>query len=215
MPLWFLVIVPILFLFLDIQAVYGAEPFWGKYHINVSGVADEQLLILEETIHQLESLEPDELKIPPKVYQRLARFRELFGFSFNGRDLAHWVLSRIRKITYRNTWTVAINQKQGEFMLGDAFFKKLGPLDRLYLLIHEARHSDVTGYPHIKCPKGFRFVSATQPDMDLQDELACDKGEKGGYAFQAAFLFELFAYGIFDQKETGLLYNSSVYRIIP
>jgi hypothetical protein len=188
-PLWFLAAAPVLFLFFDIQSVYGAEPFWDKYRINVSAMTDEQLLTLEETIHQLESFKPGELRISPQVYQRLSRFREFFGFPFNGQDLAHWLLSRIRKMTYRNTWTVAINQKQGEFMLGDAFFKKLSALERLYLLIHEARHSDETGHPHIKCPKGFKSVSASQPDMDLQDEFACDKNEKGSYAFQAAFLF--------------------------
>ncbi len=212
---WLKIVLLILFLFLNTQTVYGTEPFWKEYRINVSGVTDEQILILEETVHQLESLEPGELRISPKVYQRLSRFEELFGFPFNGRDLAYWLLSHIRKITYRNTWTAAINQNHGEFMLGDVFFKKLNALERLYLLIHEARHSDEAGYPHIKCPKGFRFVSATQPGMDLQDELACDKSDKGGYAFQAAFLFELFAYGIFDQQEIGLLYNSSICRIIP
>lgn len=194
---------------------YGKESFWEKYHIDVSGLSDKQLLILEETLLQLKSLQPRDLGIPLEVYQRLSRFRELFGFPFSGKDLAHWVLSRIRKITYRNTWTAAINQNGGVLMLGDSFFDKLGLLERLYLLIHEARHSDDEGYPHIKCPKGFRFVSATQPETDLQNELACDRGDQGGYSFQAAFLFELFSYGIFDQKETGLIYNSSISRVVP
>jgi hypothetical protein len=51
--------------------------------------------------------------------------------------------------------------------------------------------------------------------MRLEKELACDKTDQGAYAYQAAFLFELFAYGIFDQKEVGLLYNSTVARVLP
>ena len=51
--------------------------------------------------------------------------------------------------------------------------------------------------------------------MDLEKEAACDPNDQGAYSFQAAFLFELFAYGIFDQGEAGLLYNSSILRVVP
>ena len=51
--------------------------------------------------------------------------------------------------------------------------------------------------------------------MDLEKERGCDDKINGAYGYQAAFLFELLAYGIFDQKEVGLLYNSSISRVIP
>jgi hypothetical protein len=200
---------------INAEAISAKEPYWEEYHIELSGLRDEQLLVLESTINQLRTLEPGEWRINKKVYHRLSRFQDLFGVSFNGKNLSHWLLSRIRKIAYHNTWTAAANQNGGEFILGDEFFTRLSMLERLYLLIHEARHSDDQGYPHVKCPKGFKFISAGQPEMDLEHALACDNTEKGAYAYQAAFLFELLAYGIFDQREVGLLYNSSISRVLP
>lgn len=205
----------ILIFLLNVKTGHAKEAYWREYGITISSLSYDQLSIIEETINQLKSLKSDELKINNKSYNKLSRFNELFRFSFNGKGLFYWLLSRIRKISYHNSWTIAINQDKGEFVLGDSFFKKLSILERLYLLIHEARHSDNRGYTHVKCPKGFKFISASQPDMNLENEPACDDNDKGAYAFQAAFLFELFAYGIFDQKEVGLLYNSSISRVIP
>lgn len=205
----------ILIFLADHKLSYAKELYWEKYNVILSGVSDNQLAIIEDSINQLKGIKSNELRINLTFYKRLSRFDKLFGSIFNGEELFHWLLSRIRKISYHNSWTVAINQNRGQFILGDSFFNKLNVLERLYLLIHEARHSDDGGYAHVKCPKGFRFVSAMQPDMNLENELACDDGEIGAYAFQAAFLFELFAYDIFDQREVGLLYNSSISRVIP
>jgi hypothetical protein len=197
------------------RMAYAKEPYWEEHEIALSGLSDEQLQILESTILRLSSLEPAELKMNKGVYRRLTRFNELFGFSFRGKELAQWLLTRIRKVSYHNTWTAAVNQNQGTFVVGDIFFTKISMVERLYLLIHEARHSDKEGHDHVTCPKTFKFVSAAQPDLDLEHESSCDAGRDGAYAFQSAFLFELYAYGLIDQKEAGLLYNSSVSRVSP
>lgn len=198
-----------------LETALAKEPYWEVYHIELSGLRAEQVQVLESSISQLKELEPKELKINKKVYRRLSRFKELFGFSFGGKDLSRWLLTRIKSVSYHNTWTAAVNQDQGDIILGDFFFTKMNTVERLYSLIHEARHSDDDGYPHVKCPKGFKYISSRQPEMDLEKEPTCDDNDKGAYAFQAAFLFEMFAYGIFDQKETGLLYNSSISRLVP
>jgi hypothetical protein len=193
----------------------GTNIDWAQHKIELSGISDEQRGILDETFDRFRSIRPTELKIDRGLYRRLSRYEQLFGQPLNGDDLAEWVLSRFRKIVYGNTRLAAINQNRGELWVGDLFFDTMTPLERLYLLVHEARHSDGDGYPHVRCPKGFRFVSAGQPWMALEKERGCDTSEEGAYAYQAALLFELFAYGIFDQKDVGLLYNSSVARILP
>lgn len=205
----------ILLFVLNPRFVFAKEAYWEEHRIELSGLTDEQLGILESTINRLKGLELGELKIDKKIYQRLSRFKGLFGVSFQGKEVADWLLARIRGISYHNSATAALNQNDGHFVVGDIFFKKINTLERLYLLIHEARHSDGEGYDHVKCPKGFKFISATQPALDLEKEMACDDTPEGAYAFQAAFLFELFAYGFFDQKEVGLLYNSSISRVLP
>ncbi len=170
-------------------------------------------LFVEETLYQLKKISPGKIKINQRVYKRLSRFEELFGFPFHGERLTQWLLRRIESISYKNSWTVATNQNKGELVLGDRFFSELNLVERLYLLIHEGRHSDDEGHKHVKCPKGFNFISAGQPGMNLENENACDKGKAGAYSYQAAFLFELYAFGIFNQREMGLLYNSSISRI--
>lgn len=192
----------------------GAEIDWTGHKIEVSGLSGKQRQALEATFEQFRSIHPNGLKIEPELYRRLSRYDKLFGQPLNGDDLAEWVLSRFRKIVYGNTPLAAINHNRGELWVGNLFFDAMTPLERLYLLIHEARHSDGDGYPHVRCPKGFRFVSAGQPWIHLDEEKACDRSEEGAYAYQAAFLFELFAYGLFEQREAGLLYNSTVARIL-
>jgi hypothetical protein len=205
----------LLFFVLNREILFAKEAYWEEHHIELSGLSDEQVRILESTINQLRMLEPGELKMNKKIYRRLSRFKELFGISFQGKEVADWLLARIKGISYHNSSTAALNQNSGHFVVGDIFFAQINTLERLYLLIHEARHSDGEGYDHVKCPKGFKTVSATQPELDLEKERACDDTQEGAYAFQAAFLFELYAYGLFDQKEVGLLYNSSISRVLP
>ncbi|MFQ5542861.1 MAG: hypothetical protein ACE5FY_00755 [Nitrospiria bacterium] len=185
------------------------------YSPRFSGMTDDQIDLLKGTIQQLGALNPGEITMNKRVYQRLSRFEALFGFSLDGAKLVAWLLSRVKVFSYHNTWTVAVNQNRGTFIIGDAFFTELSELERLYLLIHEARHSDGDGHKHRKCPEAFVFISAGQPEKDLERVFACDDGDQGAYAFQSAFLFELYAYGLFDQTTIGLLYNSSAARMIP
>jgi len=205
----------LLLLTIGVNSVVARELYWDEHHIDLSGLTEEQVLGLEATLNQLTALEPVELRIDKKLYRRLSRFRDLFGFPFSGKDLSQWLLTRIHSISYENEWTVAVNQNQGSFMVGDFFFTKTTPIERLYTMIHEARHSDGDGYKHVRCPDGFKYISSRQPEMDLEREPACDPNDRGAYAFQAAFLFELFAYGLLDQGEAGLLYNSSISRLVP
>lgn len=205
----------ILFATFNTETTMAKEPYWDEHHIELLGLTEQQISVLESTIRQLQLLEPGELKIDDKIYKRLTRFKELFGFSFNGRDLSHWLLNRIQSISYQNSWTAAANQNLGDFFVGDLFLNRMSPLERLYSLIHEAHHSDDDGYEHIQCPKGFKYISSRQPDLDLDKVPACDGRPDGAYALQAAFLFELFAFGLFEQNEVGLLYNSSISRVIP
>jgi hypothetical protein len=205
----------ILLIAMDAGPGLAKEAYWDDYHIRLSGLSEQQIAMLEDSIGKLESLRPGDLKINPKTYRRLSRFKALFGFPFNGPDLSRWLLARIRSISYQESRIVALNLNEGEFLIGEGFFTMTTPVERLYALVHEARHSDDDGYKHVRCPKGFKFISSRQPEFDLEKELACDDRDNGAYSFQAAFLFELFAYGMFNQSEVGLLYNSSISRVIP
>ncbi len=204
-----------LFLFSCIQTKTTQKMTIEEYSLEISGFSEAQQHQLKKTIAQLKSLKPGPLQIKKTHYRRLSQFENLFGFPFHGAPLSDWVLRRFSNISYGKPWTVAVNQNKGTLIIGDLFFGKLSELERLYLLIHEARHSDRHGFKHSLCPTNFPFVSAGQPKQGLQGALACDQGKNGAYAYQAAFLFEIFAYGLFDQREAGLLYNASISRIIP
>ena len=208
LSLFFASITPLVFAF-------DPAPYWKDYGIKLKNLAPEQLTIIESTFEKLRGLKSGALKISPSTYKKLSRFKKLFGFEFNGPKMSDWILQRIRKIEQKETWTALVNHRKGTFQIGKIFFEELTPLERMYALVHEARHSDGAGYPHVRCPKGFPFISSRQPNMDLAKNLACDNNDKGAYAFQAAFLFELFAYGLLETHEVGLLYNSSISRIIP
>jgi len=188
---------------------------FSTYVIHSKGLSDEHIQQIQATLLQLEALTPNKIRTSKATYRRLSHFKDLFGFSFDGPDLVRWLLRRVRQMAYQNTWTVAVNRNRGDFVLGDVFFAELDHLERLYLLIHEARHSDGGGYPHVRCPAEFPFISAAQPNMDLPRALACDAEDNGAYAYQAAFLFELYVRGLLDPRAAGLLYNSSIARVLP
>ena len=197
--------------------VFSFEPaaYWEENGIKLKNLGPGEVGTLEETFENIRRLKPGELKIHPEIHKKLSHFEELFSFAFNGPEIADWILKRIRKIEQKETWTALVNHRKGTFQIGKVFFEELTPLERMYALVHEARHSDGRGYKHVRCPQGFPFISSRQPEKNLEKEFACDRTDLGAYAFQAAFLFELFAYGLFDQREVGLLYNSSISRIIP
>ncbi|HEY5648105.1 MAG TPA: hypothetical protein VIU33_01295 [Nitrospiria bacterium] len=189
-------------------------PFWNQYGIKLKDLSRDEREILEQTFQEINNLKQTDLRVKPEMYQKLSRFEELFGFPFDGTAISDWVLKRIRKIEQKESWTALVNHRKGTFRIGKIFFEELSPLERMYALVHEARHSDDDGHKHAPCPEGFPYVSAGQPMMPLEKERACDKGAEGAYAFQAAFLFEIYAYGLLEPKEAGLLYNSSMTRIL-
>ncbi len=204
----------IFFLSSCVHKVPSREVQLQNHSLTSYNFSDEKLKVIEHTFEQLRLLKPTSLKIRKKTYTRLSRFKDLFGFPFSGNLLSKWVIARTHSISYGNTWTVAINQNKGQFVIGDQFFDGLSDLERLYLLVHEARHSDGNGYKHVKCPIDFPLISSAQPKLDLTTTFACDDTTDGAYAYHSAFLFELYAFGLFDQKEVGLLYNSSISRIL-
>ncbi len=193
---------------------FGEEAYWKEHGIDIAGLSTEQLAAVEETVNAIGALKVKDVAIPKGIYYRLSSFRRLYGFDFDGEKLKGWLLGRVKSIAPQNGWTIAVNNNQGHFYIGDRFFTKSGFLERAYCLIHEARHSDGDGYPHIRCPGNCKYVSAGSPDIDLTEVPACDGGKDGAYAFQAAFLFELYARNMVDPEAAGLIYNSSMSRII-
>ena len=193
---------------------FAEEAYWKEHGVDIKELSPGQLAAIEETINAIGGMKANDVAIPKGVYHRLSAFRRLFGFDFDGEKLKGWLLGRIKSITPENGWTIAVNGNQGHFYIGGRFFEKSGFLERAYCLIHEARHSDGNGYRHIACPGNYKYVSAGNPDLDLTEVSACDGVADGAYAFQAAFLFELYARNMVNQEQAGLVYNNSVARII-
>ncbi len=205
-----LILVPPLF----VLPAHAEEKMWREHNIAADSLSADERALLEETVRRIGSLPQGEVTMNPSAYYRLSRFKRLFGFRFDGERLKGWLLARMKSVVYGEGWTIAENDHQGNFRLGDRFFKKSDFLERAYCLIHEARHTDGDGFRHVPCPKDHRYVSAGAPGMDLTQNLACDAMEDGAYAFQAAFLFELYARGFEGGERAGLLYNSSLTRIV-
>lgn len=191
------------------------EPYWKEQGVDVAGLSPAQRAAIEETINAIGAMKADAVAIPTAAYYRLATFRRLYGFDFDGEKLKAWLLLRIKSITAENSWTIAVNGNQGHFYIGDRFFDTSGFLERAYCLIHEARHGDGDGYRHVDCPANYKYVSAGSPGIDLAEIPACDAVADGAYAFQAAFLFELYARNMVNQEQAGLVYNSTIARILP
>lgn len=184
------------------------------HSLDLQGFSPSQKKQISEVLKKIEAIKPQKLKIPPALYRKHSRFFKLFHFHLNGENLLAWINERVRVLRYENTWTVAVNNGGKEVLVGDLFFQS-SLLEQIYIIVHEARHSDGNGYPHVICPSGFPYVSPSQPDMDLQSTAGCDNRTDGAYAFQAALLFEFYAYGIIDQTAAGNLYNASTTRINP
>jgi hypothetical protein len=193
---------------------FAEERYWAEYGIKKAGMTTADTSVLEDTINAIGNFEPKKVVINKAVYFRQSRFQRLFGFSFEGKKIKDWLLRRMKSVTHQNGWTVATNDNRGDFSLGDRFFEKADFVERAYTLIHEARHSDGDGYEHVRCPESLMHVSAGSPEMDVTTVKACDDRSDGAYGYQSAFLFELYARDVADQHETGLLYNSSVARIV-
>lgn len=164
---------------------------WGGHSVALIELSSDQRRIVEQTLEALGALAtgtstgatpaPPELRPPP------IPFATLYGFEFSGPRLLEWWAHRICRLEAGDPWTVAVHDRPNGIIVGPAFFD-LPLVDRLAVLIHEARHADPGGYPHGPCP-----TSLTA----LGDD-ACDPTPIGAYAFQAAFLYELWTRGLLD-----------------
>ena len=181
--------------------------------IKLTGFTPKQEQQISTLFSKINALKPSKLVISKELYFENSRFKALFGFEFNGNQLSAWIKDRIQAIEYGKSWTVAVN-KGNKIVLGDEFLAS-NFLEQSYILVHEARHADASCPSHIKCPAYFPFLSAGQPEMPLANKAGCDGSLHGAYAYQAAFLFELSAYGLVDQQLATHYYNASILRLLP
>jgi hypothetical protein len=180
--------------------------------IELTGLAPAQAEAVREALDGIEALRAVEPRIDGATYARLSRFEALFGFPFDGAALARWIRRHVRRVESGDAWTAAVADGDGVLRMHPSLLER-PLLDRMYVLVHEARH--LAGGPgHVDCPADLPFVSAAQPDQPLAGAPGCDRGADGAYGFQAAFLFELYARGLVDPERAGLLYNSTIARIL-
>ena len=145
---------------------FSEDALLAAHGIKTRDLSQAQESVLVGTINDIGKMTPQSVAINGSVYKRLASFRRLFGFKFDGEKLRDWLLRRIKSVARENTWTIAVNENGGSFLLGDRFFEKSDFLERAYCLVHEARHSDGDGYPHVRCPDDFKYISAGAPGID-------------------------------------------------
>jgi hypothetical protein len=82
------------------------------------------------------------------------------------------------------------------------------------VLLHEARHADGKQYSHVTCPENFEFLNPRDWKIHPAGKKVCDTISDGSYGLTAAFIFELGAFGILNQTDAGLRYNSEISRVI-
>lgn len=173
----------------------------------------KQSKVLKESFSYLESLEPKRIKIDKPTYNRLTQFESIFKFGFSGKKLSRWIQSRIKKYSYGSTGDYIAMYHDGDVLLGRAFFS-LNRLDRVIVLLHEARHADGKNYGHVVCPDNFQFLNPRDWKIHPAGKKGCDDVPDGGYGITAAFLFELGAFGYLNQTEAAYRYNSEISRVI-
>jgi hypothetical protein len=158
-------------------------------------------VVLEETIAALGALAGP--PIDEATWLKRTAFERVYGFSFSGPAILAWWRARIDRLDRGDPWTVAVHDGQHGITLRADFFG-LPLVDRLSVLIHEARHADAGGFMHDECPEG----------SGLGDAPACDALPLGAYTFQAAFLYELEARGLLDPARAGRGYKEARSRIL-
>ncbi|PJZ83500.1 hypothetical protein [Leptospira harrisiae] len=178
-----------------------------------SKLSGKQSKILKESFSYLESLEPKRIKIDKSTYNHLTQFESIFKFSFSGKKLSRWIQLRIKKYSYGSTGDYVAMYHDGDVLLGRSFFN-LNRLDRVLVLLHEARHADGKNYGHVVCPENFQFLNPRDWKIHPAGKKGCDSVSDGGYGITAAFLFELGAYGYLNQTEAAHRYNSEISRVI-
>ncbi|WP_061248724.1 hypothetical protein [Leptospira alstonii] len=177
----------------------------------------QERIRINEVFEYIADLKPATLAIDPKFYTEKSRFHQFFGFSFSGVSLEIWLRRRITdfKMGASSEFYIA-NYSNGIVYLNRRFFE-LSKLEQVVILIHEARHADGAEFQHIQCPSDFPYLSTRSPETRLEGMAACDDRKDGAYGFGAAFLFEIYSFGLFDEntmKEVLGMYNSEVVRII-
>ncbi|MDX1959778.1 MAG: hypothetical protein SFU98_14480 [Leptospiraceae bacterium] len=174
--------------------------------------ADKYKKLLESTLIFLDNLEPKLLVIDKDVYKEKSKFEEIFQFSYSPKKIRSWLNQRIKKVIIDKSNFYIAQYYNGQLSLDPTFFE-LSKLDQILVLIHEARHAD-GNFSHIKCPNVFPFLSIRNPEINLENEYACDSITNGCYGASAAFLYELISYGILNQELLIGKYNSELARII-
>ncbi|TGL44210.1 hypothetical protein [Leptospira perdikensis] len=182
-------------------------------HSDESKLNVKQSKVLKESFSYLETLEPKRIKIDKSTYNRLTQFESIFKFAFSGKKLSRWIQSRIKKYSYGSTGDYIAMYHDGDVLLGRAFFS-LNRLDRVLVLLHEARHADGKNYGHVVCPENFQFLNPRDWKIHPAGKKGCDSVPDGGYGITAAFLFELGAFGYLNQTEAAHRYNSEISRVI-
>lgn len=183
----------------------------GPATTELEGFTTEQREILETTFATIRDLEVEELAIDESEYGANTTFARTFGFALDGPALLAWWSRRVSRIRVDDAWTVAVYDGDHTIAVTPEFFG-LDPLERIYALVHEARHADGDGYRHDDCPP--MPASSRQPNVTLTGAPACDLRPDGAYAFQAALLFELYAYGLVDPAAARVAWASTKRRIM-
>ncbi len=213
-PLLFLLFTsPILTNDVTIVSKPKSKNFWEIYKIDVSKISKAKLEKIKLVFEFIETLPTDKKYLSEKFYKRNSKFEKYFGFSFNGINLNHWILSRIQKIKIQKINDYLALNTGTEIILSESFFD-LSVLEQSIILIHEARHSDGIIFSHLPCPKDFPYLSPRNPEANLSDLEACDDRGDGSYGFSAAYLFELICYYPTDREMLIGKYNSELLRII-
>ncbi|EOQ89076.1 hypothetical protein LEP1GSC202_1071 [Leptospira yanagawae serovar Saopaulo str. Sao Paulo = ATCC 700523] len=198
-----LVLIGYLIFSFDTNSVYSDE----------SKLSAKQSKTLKETFLYLETLEPKKIKIDKTTYNRHTQFESHFKFPFSGKKISRWIQSRIKKYNYGATGDYVAMYREGEVLLGRGFFT-LNRLDRVLILLHEARHADGKIYSHVICPDDFPYLNTRDWKIHPAGKKGCDSVPDGGYGITASFLFELGAYGYLSQTEAAYRYNSEISRVI-
>ncbi|MEQ9504337.1 MAG: hypothetical protein RIT81_46200 [Deltaproteobacteria bacterium] len=177
----------------------------GDASTTLVGFDAEQRVLFERTLRDIEGLEASTLAIDADDYRTASTFARTFGFDFDGPALLAWWSRRVHRVRVDDAWTVAVYDGEHTIAVTEAFFA-LDPLERIYALVHEARHADGDGYRHADCP--------ASAGRRLAGTAACDDRPDGAYTFQAALLFELYAYGLVDPAGARVAWLSTKRRII-
>lgn len=135
-----------------------------------------------------------------------APFRKLFKIEFQGQNLERWFRERIQVVEYSNNLLsrdnkahlpsrqsrlqlTALNastpEKPKRLILSALYLSnKLTWIERVAILIHEARHSDPDVLEHTACPDN-------HPKKMFRGLKACDQNIYGSYGFELIFLNEI------------------------